>query len=58
MYMFESKKKEADVYEMAAFSKEIGVSVDSLTFDGGHEMTQEFLDAAGRALARWDVSPA
>jgi hypothetical protein len=29
MYMFESKKKEADVYEMAAFSKEIGVSVDS-----------------------------
>jgi predicted esterase len=31
----------------------MGVSVESLTFDGRHEMAAEFLDAAGRALARW-----
>ena len=29
------------------------VSVDSLTFDGGHDMAPEFLGAAGRALERW-----
>ena len=33
----------------------MGVSVNSITFDGAHEMAPEFLEAAGRAIRRWSA---
>lgn len=36
----------------------LGVAVESVAFDGGHEMTPEFLAVAGRALGRLVTSPA
>jgi predicted esterase len=32
----------------------LGIPVERVTFEGGHEWTPELLSAAGRALAAWD----
>jgi hypothetical protein len=55
MYMFESKKKEADVYEMAAFSKEIGVSVDSANMKVSMKANGQTKQIAGKSADGYDL---
>lgn len=55
MYMFDSKKKEADVWDMAAFSAQLGTSVDTANMKGSikpNGKTKQFgaLSAAGYDL--------
>jgi predicted esterase len=40
--------------DVAALER-LGVSVEGVAFDGGHEWTDEFRAAAGRVLAGWDA---
>ncbi len=55
MYMFESKKKDADVYDMAAFSKEIGVNVDSSNMKVSMKPNGQTKQIAGLATTGYDL---
>jgi hypothetical protein len=55
MFMFESKKKDADVYDMAAFSKEIGLNVDSENMKVSMKPNGKTKPIAGRDTTGYDL---
>lgn len=55
MYMFDSRKKEADVYDMAAFSKEISSSVDTANMKVSMKPNGQTKDIAGQTATGYDL---
>jgi hypothetical protein len=55
MYMFDSKKKEADVWDMAAFGSEIGKSVDASQMHASFKPNGQTKQVAGKAASGYDL---
>jgi hypothetical protein len=55
MYMFDSKKKEADVYDMAAFAAELGKSVDTANMKASFTANGKTKQIAGKAAGGYDL---
>jgi hypothetical protein len=55
MYMFDSKKKEADVYDMAAFSNELSKSVDVSNMKVSMKPNGQTRQIAGRNAIGYDM---
>jgi hypothetical protein len=55
MYIFDSKKKEADVWDMAAFAAEVGKSVDASSIKASFKPNGQSKQIAGRSAAGYDV---
>lgn len=55
MYMFDSKKKEADVYDMAAFSQELAKSVDVSNMKVSMKANGQTRQIAGRNATGYDL---
>lgn len=53
MYIFDSRKKEANVYEMAAFAQEISKSVDTSNMKVSFKPTGQTKQIAGRTATRY-----
>jgi hypothetical protein len=55
MYMFDSKKKEADVYDMAAFAQELSKSVDTANMKVSFKANGQTKQIAGKTAVGYDV---
>lgn len=55
MYMFDSKKKEADVYDMAAFAKEMSSAVDTSNMKVSMKASGQSKEIAGRPATGYDL---
>jgi hypothetical protein len=55
MYVFDSKKKEADVYDMAAFAAEMGKSVDTSNMKASFKATGKTKPIDGSAATGYDL---
>jgi hypothetical protein len=55
MYMFDSKKKEADVYDMAAFTQELSKSVDMANMKVSFKANGQTKQIAGRTATGYDM---
>lgn len=55
MYMFESKKKDADVYDMAAFARDIGIQVDSANMKVSMTANGQAKEISGKTAAGYDL---
>jgi hypothetical protein len=55
LYMFDSKKKEADVWDMAAFGAEIGKSADTSSMTASLKPNGQTKQIGGRAAAGYDM---
>jgi hypothetical protein len=55
MYIFDSKKKEADVWDMAAFGSEIGKSVDSSQMHASLKPNGQAKQIAGKTANGYDL---
>src|SRR5438552_9686571 len=55
MYIFDSKKKEADVWDMAAFADEMSKSVDASSLKGSVKPNGQTKQIGGRAAAGYDM---
>jgi hypothetical protein len=55
MYIFDSKKKEADVWDMGAFGAEIGKSVDTSEMRASFKANGQTKEIAGKTATGYDV---
>jgi hypothetical protein len=55
MYSFDSKKKEADVWDMQAFAAEMGKSVDTASMTASVKANGQTRQIAGRSAAGYDM---
>ena len=55
MYIFDSKKKEADVWDMAAFAQEISKSVDSSSMKASIKPNGQTKQIGGRSATGYDM---
>jgi hypothetical protein len=55
LYMFDSKKKEADVYDMATFAKEVSSSVDTANMKVSMKANGQTKQIAGQSATGYDV---
>jgi hypothetical protein len=55
MYMFDSRKKEADVYDMATFSEEISQSVDTANMKVSMKPNGQTKEIAGKTATGYDL---
>lgn len=55
MYMFDSKKKEADVYDMAAFAAELAKSVDTSNMKVSFKANGQKKEIDGKAATGYDL---
>lgn len=55
MYMFDSRKKEADVYEMAAFAQEISASVDTANMKVSFKPNGHTKEVGGKTATGYDI---
>jgi hypothetical protein len=55
LYMFDSRKKEADVYDMATFGKEISSSVDTANMKVSMKPNGQTKEIAGKAATGYDL---
>src|SRR5438874_4309858 len=55
IYIFDSKKKEADVWDMAAFADEMSKSVDASSLKGSVKPNGQTKQIGGRAAAGYDM---
>jgi len=55
LYMFDSRKKEADVYDMAAFAKEISSSVDTENMKVSMKPNGQTKEIAGKTATGYDL---
>lgn len=55
MYMFDSRKKEADVYDMAAFTQELSKSVDMANMKVSFKANGQTKQIAGRTATGYDM---
>ena len=58
MYSFDSKKKEADVFDMAAFAKDISASVDTANMKVSFKPNGQTKEIAGKSATGYDVEVA
>jgi hypothetical protein len=56
MFIFDSKKKEADVWDMAAFGQEIGKNVDASSIRGDFKANGQTKPIAGKTANGYDMS--
>jgi hypothetical protein len=55
MYIFDSKKKEADVWDMASFAQEIGANVDTENMKVSMKPNGQSKEIAGKAATGYDM---
>jgi hypothetical protein len=55
MYVFDSKQKEADVWDMAAFAQEIGAAVDTENMKVSMKPNGQTKDIAGKTATGYDM---
>jgi hypothetical protein len=55
MYMFDSRKKEADVYDMATFAKDISASVDTANMKVSMKANGQTKEIAGKTATGYDL---
>ena len=55
MFTFDSRKKEADVYEMAALVKEISASIDTANMKVSFKPNRQTKDMAGKTAIGYDI---
>ena len=55
MFIFDSKKKEADVWDMAAFTEEIGKNVDASSMKGSFTANNQTKTIAGKTANGYDM---
>jgi hypothetical protein len=58
MYSFDSKKKEADVFDMAVFAKEISANVDTANMKVSFKPNGQTKEIAGKSATGYDVEVA
>jgi hypothetical protein len=58
MYSFDSKKKEADVFDMAAFAQEISANVDTANMKVSFKPNDQTKEIAGKTATGYDVEVA
>ena len=58
MYSFDSKKKEADVFDMAVFAKEISANVDTANIKVSFKPNGQTKEIAGKSATGYDVEVA
>jgi hypothetical protein len=56
MYIFDSKKKEADVWDMAAFGKQVGASVDPSEMTTSIKPNGQTKQVAGKTATGYDMA--
>jgi hypothetical protein len=58
MYSFDSKKKEADAFDMAAFAKDISASVDTANMKVSFKPNGQTKEIAGKSATGYDIEVA
>ena len=56
MYIFDSKKKEADVWDMADFGKQVGTTIDPSTMTASLKPNGQTKTIAGKSATGYDMS--